>query len=331
MGDREMGGGAVDDGEVEGRSMDRSALETHARPAQPAGAVLVMGMARSGTSAVTRLLALLGVQLGPEEDLLAPREDVNPRGYFEHRPIVRLNAELLRRMGGSWRAPPQLAPGWQRAAELEDLRAQARQLLATTFAGARLWGFKDPRTSLTLPFWSEVIGDASYVICHRRPLDSARSLERRNGLTLEEGVALWLRYTASAVANTAGRRRIIVGYEELFRDGWSLAGELAAFLGAEPGGRPELRAAVEGWIDDDLRHHAGTLRELVEHPAVSADALTLDLLLELAIAARASERGLGGAGGGGPVGDALDGMALRLAKKSQDRGAVALQSIEDFG
>jgi hypothetical protein len=293
--------------------MDELTSESHVKLAQPAGAVIVLGMARSGTSAITRLLALLGVELGRDEELLAPREDVNPRGYFEHRPIVRINAELLRRMGGSWRTPPRLVPGWQRAAELEDLRARASQLLATSFAGAPVWGFKDPRTSLTLPFWSDLIGDAYYVICHRRPLDSARSLERRNGLTLEEGVALWLRYTASALVHTAGRRRIVVGYEELFSDGWLLVGELGAFLGIPGlGGQAELRSAVEGWIDGDLRHHAGTLRELVEHPAVSADARVLDLLLELAIASRLTERDHDGTGAQYPVADALDGMARAL-------------------
>jgi glycosyltransferase involved in cell wall biosynthesis len=282
----------------------------------PAGsAVLVLGMARSGTSAITRLLTLLGVDLGPQEALLPPIAGENAKGFYEHRPIVKVNKELLERMGGSWSEPPRLARGWQRDTELEDLRKRARELLATDFAGASLWGFKDPRTSLTLPFWEELLGDdVRYVICHRRPLDSARSLERRNGIRLDEGVALWTRYMASALAHTAGRRRIIVGYGELFSDREALMEELADFLGVGDAATEQVRAQARAWIDGDLRHHASTLRELVEHPAVSSQAQALHLLLELAIAGR------GEADGAGALNDALDGMARELLRREPVRG-----------
>jgi O-antigen biosynthesis protein len=270
-------------------------------------AVLVLGMVRSGTSAITRLLGLLGVDLGIEDELLAPVEHVNPKGFFENQQIVRLNAELLRRMGGTWREPPVLPANWQSSAALEDLRVRAREILTTNFPGARVWGFKDPRTSLTLPFWEDLIGEARYVLCHRRPLDSARSLQRRNGIELGDGVALWTRYTASALAHTAGRRRIIISYEELFSNRESLVGELAAFLDTPGRGEtPQLRTAIEEWIEDGLRHHAGTLRELIEHPAVSAHARELDLLIELAISSRES------GWGGEDIVDTLDAMARKL-------------------
>jgi hypothetical protein len=281
-------------------------------------AVLVLGMARSGTSAITRLLALLGVQLGPEEGLLGSGAEENPKGFFEHREIVRLNEELLHRLGGSWREPPRLTPGWQRAAPLEDLRMRARELIAGDFADAPLWGFKDPRTSLTLPFWEDLIGGgASYVVCHRRPLDSALSLDRRNAIRLDEGVALWLRYTAAALANTTGRRRILVGYDELFSNRPGVLGELADFLQL-PGQatQPVPPAAVEEWIEADLRHHTATLGELAEHPAVSADALALDLLFERAIELRAA------AADAAPVVGALDGMARRLLFRENVRAAL---------
>jgi glycosyltransferase involved in cell wall biosynthesis len=287
----------------------------------PGSAVVVLGMARSGTSAVTRLLALLGVELGPEEALLAPAGE-NAKGFFEHRGIMGVNKELLERMGGSWVQPPRLPEGWQRDAGLEDLRCRGRELIAADFAGARLWGFKDPRTSLTLPFWEELLGQARYVICHRRPLDSARSLEQRDGIRLDDGVALWTRYTAAALAHTAGRPRILIGYEELFTGREALVGELAGFLGVqERGESQQLRAAVEEWIEEALRHHAGTLRELVEHPAVSAKAQALHLLLELAGGSRRD------VGAGGGIDDALDGMAHTLLRRETARALIASGGI----
>jgi hypothetical protein len=286
--------------------------------AQVGSAVLVLGMARSGTSAFTRLLALLGVDLGPPEALLPPIAGENAKGFYEHRPIMAVNKELLARLGGSWSEPPRPGQGWQRDAGLDDLRERARELLAADFAGAPLWGFKDPRTSLTLPFWEELLGDdVRYVICHRRPLDSARSLERRNSIRLDDGVALWTRYMASALAHTAGRRRIVVGYEELFGSREALVGELADFLGVgESRLTEQVRAEVQSWIDGDLRHHASTLRELVEHPAVSAEAQALHLLLEHAIAGR-------GTAGMDQLEDALDGMARALLRHDAARASLA--------
>ncbi len=290
----------------------------------------MLGMARSGTSAFTRLLALLGVDLGPQEALLPPIAEENAKGFFEHRPLMRINKELLERLGGSWSQPPLPAPGWELDRGFDDLRERARSLLAADFAGALLWGFKDPRSSLTLPFWDALLGeDVRYVICHRRPLDSARSLEQRNGIRLDEGVALWTRYMASALAHTAGRRRIVVGYEELFGDREALVGELAGFLGVGEGeAGTRVRTEIREWVAEDLRHHASTLRELVEHPAVSAEAQALHLLLERAIAGRHDAEAEG-------LDDALDGMAQALLRHEAARAArdhrPAVQPSEESG
>jgi hypothetical protein len=305
----------------------------------PGSAVVILGMARSGTSAVAQLLALLGVQLGPPEALLPPAGE-NAKGFFEHRGIVGINKALLERMGGSWSRPPRLPDGWQRDAGLEDLRARARELIAADFGGrsegalggAPLWGFKDPRTSLTLPFWDELLRehggdgrpgrDVRYVICHRRPLDSARSLEKRDGIRLDDGVALWTRYTAAALAHTAGRPRILIGYEQLFADRQALVGELGGFLGVpERGQSPDVRAAIDRWIEEGLRHHAGTLRELVEHPAVSPEAQALHLLLALASRSPGDRDGEG-------VDAALDGMAQTLLRRQAARAVLTGSTVQ---
>src|SRR3954454_7745401 len=115
--------------------------------------VVVLGPSRSGTSAVGRVLNLLGVDLGPEDRLLAAIPGVNPKGFFEHRDVVGLNDEILRRLSGDWLSPPELIAGWEHDAALDDLRSQAHELLQNTFGASALWGFKDPRASLTLPFW----------------------------------------------------------------------------------------------------------------------------------------------------------------------------------
>jgi hypothetical protein len=67
--------------------------------------VCILGMHRSGTSLVSRALNVLGVYLGPEEQLMRPSTD-NPAGHWESRPIKEINDEILSILGGSWQEPP---------------------------------------------------------------------------------------------------------------------------------------------------------------------------------------------------------------------------------
>lgn len=292
----------------------------------------MLGPHRSGTSAVTRLLWVLGLDLGGEERMLPAREGDNEKGFYEHRGIMEVNEWLLRRMGGSWRDPPPLTSGWELDPELDDLLARGRQLIARDFAADGPWGFKDPRLSLTLPFWRRLLTPTAYVICQRSPLAVASSLERRNRIPPEHGVALWLRYTASAIVNTAGQRRLFIAYDELFSRRDAAVTELARLL-ESPSSRqgPELQAAIDAWLEEGLRHHAPSLLDTVGSPAMSAEALGLHLLAELAVACRESEPALRGAGEGGSISDALDALAAQILGVGLPLDAQVLAVPADAG
>lgn len=273
--------------------------------------VLVVGPHRSGTSAITRIVNLLGVDLGPEDKLIGAGAPQNLKGFFESRPITVLNDRLLGQLGGSWRDPPRLEPGWERDQALEPIRADAAQIVRASFGGASLWGFKDPRTCVTLPFWRELLGPMEYVICHRNPLEVARSLERRDGISQRQAVELWARYTASTIINTAGTRRIFVGFSELFADRGRVLTDLGAFVrGAGVEHDPRFSETVDGWLEAELKHHTLGLDLLLVEPHVSTHVRVLATALELAISARAGEPGLRGEPPvGGPAEAALDAAA----------------------
>jgi len=296
-----------------------------------ARAIFVLGMARTGTSVTTRLLNLCGAEVGPGDKLMAPNANVNAKGFYEHFPLMQINVALLRRLGGSWRDPPVLAPGWELDPRLDDLRSQARQLIADDFAAARLWVFKDPRTSLTLPFWRPLVGQIDFVICYRNPLAVAASLERRDNLTLEQSLALWERYTASAIAHTQGARRLFIGYDECFDDRDAVLRALAAFAGdAGRASAPEFQAQAAMWLDAGLRHHRAARAGLVTEPAIGKRVATLALLLELAVRSRAQEPALAGGRGGGSVADALDAAAREIEGPAR-LGAVADEAARSEG
>ena len=114
------------------------------------------------------------------------------------------------------------------------MRERAAEMLRSTFGDAPLWGWKDPRSSLTLPFWQALLPDMSYVVCVRNPLDVAASLERRNQLSRAEGFDVWLRYLAGALVHTAGRPRMFMFFEDYFADWRPQVARLAEFIG-DPG------------------------------------------------------------------------------------------------
>jgi hypothetical protein len=111
-------------------------------PAWNLRVVCVLGMHRSGTSLIARILNLLGLFLGPDQHLMKATED-NPRGYWEHQTISDLNEEILRCLGGSWDAPPQFVTRWETRPDLGDLRQRASALLREDFAEGEAWGWRD--------------------------------------------------------------------------------------------------------------------------------------------------------------------------------------------
>jgi hypothetical protein len=252
--------------------------------------ICVVGMHRSGTSLATRLLNLLGVYLGPEEHLMPPALG-NPEGYWEHQLLTDLDDEVLARLGGSWDAPPAVSPETFAGAGLADLRRRARVLVAQEFGDAPMWGWKDPRTCLGLPFWQRVVQPTGYVLCLRDPLDAARSLARSNGLDC--GLELWLRYTHDALAYTLGRPRLLVFYEDVLRDWPGELRRLAAFVGLNDR-IDRVARIVKGneVVRPDLAHHRNDLADAVDDPRLSFPAKALYLALRLAreLPARSAKR-----------------------------------------
>jgi hypothetical protein len=251
--------------------------------------VCVLGMHRSGTSLVARVLNVLGLELGPEEHLMRPASS-NPAGHWESRPIKELNDEILSRLGGSWSEPPELAPGWQDAPELGDLRERARELIEADFSDYDLWGFKDPRCCLTAPFWQRLLPPMRYVICLRNPLDVAASLHARkvDSMPVDRGALLWLTYMRAALAATAGQDRHLVFYEDLMADPKPAVRRLAKFIGRHKSkdARAEARLAIRVAMSEGLWHHRTAASNVVDASLVPFNVKAFYVALRLSVPRR---------------------------------------------
>jgi len=176
-------------------------------------------MHRSGTSLVARALNLAGVWLGPEDDLLPAAPD-NPAGFWENANFVRINDRVLSELGGAWDLPPRAASGWEKSGRLAAVRRDAARTVRA-FDGREPWGWKDPRNSLTLAFWQDLVPDLAVVICLRDPLEVARSLARRGSSSMRLGLRLWVDYNERVLRSAPRRRRVVSHYAAYLYDGRS--------------------------------------------------------------------------------------------------------------
>ncbi|MCD6375116.1 MAG: glycosyltransferase, partial [Caldisericaceae bacterium] len=175
--------------------------------------LIISGMHRSGTSLLARALNQLGVYLGPQEKLIPAAED-NPEGFWEHIGFLKINEELLYNFGGAWDFIPKFPENWQDLPELEPFYDRANGLISE-FKDRPLWGWKDPRNSLTLPFWKKLLPDAKLVFMIRHPLEVANSLNKRNFFSILNGLNLWKKYNEHWLNAAENSNICVVHYESI--------------------------------------------------------------------------------------------------------------------
>jgi GT2 family glycosyltransferase/glycosyltransferase involved in cell wall biosynthesis len=224
--------------------------------------VIVLGMHRSGTSAVMNALSCLGVQQG--DDLLPPGVD-NPKGFFEDRDLNLLNIEMLEFIGKQW-----FSLSLVEDADVDMLIAngyldKATKLISEKTQAAAIFGFKDPRVSKLLKFWKMVFAhldyDVRYIFCIRNPLSVAQSLQARNKIPLKKGCWLWLSYNL-AIAAESHAPLIPLDYDQLMEAPAEKIDYLAGSLDL-PVDAALKEEFIEGFLDKNLRHAQYTKADLL--------------------------------------------------------------------
>ena len=250
-------------------------------------ALLVVGMHRSGTSALTRVLNLRGAYLGT--DLLESAFD-NEAGFWENRHVVDFHERLLAALDSSWDDPRPLRQGWLDEAFANGWEDELATLLGNQFGDAALWVVKDPRLCRLLPLWLKVLEhldvEPKLVFATRHPSEVVGSLIRRNGLSAGAASLLWLRHLSEPLPHSDGMARCMVGYDELLQDWRSVAVRMACELDVEwPVAVADCASAIDAHLRRDLRHqYAVHAQSLVPLPWRGA-------LLEVYEATLALERG----------------------------------------
>ncbi len=211
--------------------------------------IIVLGMHRSGTSTVTRILNLMGAYFGPEGVATAANQE-NPKGFWERRDLRELTDKALRMLDSDWNR----VSGFDLATLGDEQRSELEQefrRLVERLDAHRPWVLKDPRLCLLTPIWRSALEAPLFVHVHRCPIEVARSLETRNSLPLVHGVSLWEFYTRNALAASQGAPRVLISYTHLIAKPLEAARRLYQDLVAQGvrnlrlPSKPELLAFVD--------------------------------------------------------------------------------------
>jgi len=218
--------------------------------------LIILGMHRSGTSALAGVLSLTG--LNPGRVLYKPTE-YNAKGNFENVRITRINDRILTELNAAWNDTLPIPGEWWELDKINIFRQEISDLILEEIKESNSLLIKDPRLSILLPLYLEVLAELdiwpSFVICVRNPFESAASLEKRNSLPLEKSLFLWMDYELRAEYHSRNYPRILLSYRDLLDDPARVLGIIRENLRQDITVNAESIIAVSSFLDRDLKHY----------------------------------------------------------------------------
>lgn len=226
--------------------------------------LLVLGMHRSGTSAVARVLSLLGAAL--PKNMLGPNPS-NEAGHWEPEPLKSCHDRMLAELGSRWDDWRKLDFDRIARARLDEIKAELSSLIQEEYGSASLLVLKEPRICRFAPLYLGLL-DAKHieprvVIPFRNPLAVFASHQARDGMSEGFCALLWLRHVLDAEACTRELPRAIFSYEALLGDWQRTVRRIATRLDLSwPRSPKKARAEIEAFLSSEHQHHAPSRGEL---------------------------------------------------------------------
>jgi glycosyltransferase involved in cell wall biosynthesis/SAM-dependent methyltransferase len=234
--------------------------DAHAEPAlrsKTSLAVLIVGMHRSGTSALGGMLNKLGVAV-PEDQ--HPPDEHNARGYFEPERIIDFHEALLAKLGSPSNDPLPLSYDWVRSPVGRAAAVELADILDEEFGDSAMCLFKDPRMCRLMPVWTAALTnrgrDAVAILPCRHPLEVAGSLSAKAGLSRPYGLFMWLQHVLLGERFTRDMKRSFTLYDVLLSDWRAVVDKLQRELEvAWPRDLVRAGPEIDAFLSSELRHH----------------------------------------------------------------------------
>jgi hypothetical protein len=238
----------------------------------PRQAILVLGMHRSGTSAVSGVIEARGAS-APKT--LMPALPANPRGYFESSVISMAHDAMLASAGSGWDDWRQFDPQSISSDVIEYHRHKIKTSLIDEFGDAPLIFIKDPRICRFLPFTLSILSELNIdpvaILPVRNPLEVAYSLRQREGMALSTAMLLWLRHVLDAEYHSRQLPRYFLPYEKFLIDWRGHMNRAAEAVGLIwPDCSESSDKKIEQFLTPDLRREKASVDEFKDSPDVTS-------------------------------------------------------------
>ncbi|MCL4428079.1 MAG: hypothetical protein M1276_03690 [Deltaproteobacteria bacterium] len=246
--------------------------------------IAVIGVQRSGTSAITKGIQTLGVNLGEFYGSDITGAD-NEKGYFEDLEISALDIGMLNSIGYTWNNPVLPIFDDDTKHVLSAFNPVAVNIIERRLENTKLFGLKDPNIAKLLPFWNDIFGslgiEPAYVIACRNPLSAAKSMQKRDGFDIVNGAYIWLGAVMASLIHSAGYNRIVVDYDELIKDPEKQLRRIAERFDLEFDGESSMFKDYKNYfLSESLRHTVFSIDHLAADDEIPPKITELYVLLK---------------------------------------------------
>ena len=238
--------------------------------------ILVLGMHRSGTSALTGVLNMLDVYLGSE--LLKPQND-NVKGFYENQKIVDVNEKIFKDIGTYWH---DLFYNQEKLNVLnKNLIEELKAILIEEFEYSNVFSIKDPRLAYLFPVYVKVLEelniDIKIILPYRNPIEVANSLNKRDNFSLEKGMLLWAYHFLLAEKYSRGYDRVFVEFDELISSTDSVVENISKRLDLKLITKyKKKKKEISEFLEPSLKHHNISIDNLsYKTPSIVKNVLAL--------------------------------------------------------
>ena len=233
--------------------------------------VIVAGMHRSGTSALSRVLNFVGCDLPSN---IMGISSTNETGHWESEVIMNLNDQLLESAGSYWDDCTPCTPGWFISPRADEFRDRCGEAFKSEFGQSKLSVFKDPRICRLLPFWLDIIENQAIqtliILPIRNPIAVAQSLAKRDLSDPLYNHHLWLRHVLEAEKGSRGKSRFFCNYDDLLESWSSVISKSERVLNFKwPRLSPKSSEEIDQYIVTRHRHHIYTASSVFDDNSLS--------------------------------------------------------------
>ena len=224
--------------------------------------ILILGMHRSGTSALTGVLNLLDVYLGSD---LMEGNSANQKGYFENNHFYQVNEKLLSMIDSSWDDVFFNDEKIKSIEKFDDLKS----VIQKEFEFANIFAIKDPRLIYLFPIYKKVLEslqiDIKIILPYRNPVEVANSLNRRDSMSKEKGLLLWAYHFLLAEKHSRGYDRVFISFDELIQNTDSAIEKISQSLNLKLVSKyKKCKKKIEAFLEPGLKHHNISIDNLSE-------------------------------------------------------------------